>query len=205
MSSSGHRGDAAPHEQPTWIVELRTATPENWARTPVIFHGDVVQQRHPSGPVWSTVTIRHGEHGEPLQLTPERLDLRVRPSDLPSENTVGPAYDLNHVVHMWCAGGLEPEAIEDFLEATQGIAGEYALGREAWLEVLSHATDPNGGESDQPMFDDIFLGRYADTGAIDRLEADPRWGGPSADLHQQAPNRLDLLIQPRLNRIAEHR
>ena len=202
---SGHGSDPTFRSEPTWIVELRTVASDDWARTPIIFHGDVVSQRHPPGTAWATVTIRHSAPDEPLQLTPERLDLRVRPSDLPPALTVGPAHDLDHVVHMWCAGGLGPEAIEGFLEATRGIASRYALGREAWLEVLSHAVDPDGGETDEPMFDDIFLGRYRNPDAVDLLDADPRWSQASSTLHAQAPHRLDLVIQPVLNRIAEHR
>lgn len=186
-------------------MELRTVEPDDWARSSVVFHGLVLTQRHPPGAPWATVTIRHAGPDEPLVLTSERLDLRVTPSDLPDALTAGPAHDLDHVVHMWCAGGLDPEAIEDFLAATQGVAARYALGREAWLEVLAHASDPDGGEAGEPMFDDIFLGRYADPAAVERLDADPRWREPSAELRSRASTLLDLVIQPRLNRIAEHR
>ena len=204
MSSSGHHGDIGS-EHARWIVELRTVEAEDWARSHPIFHGEVVEQRFPSGPAWATVTVRREQASEPLTLTPERLDLRVQPTDLPAEHTAPRAFDVNHVVHMWCAGGLDPEAIEEFLEDTRGIAAQYAVGREAWLEVLSHAIDPDGGESGEPMFDDIFLGRYADADALARLDADPRWSEPSERLHAEASTRLDLVIRPKVNRIAEHR
>lgn len=204
VSSSGHQHDVESGHR-YWIVELRTVEAEDWAHGAPIFHGDVLEQRFPPGPAWSTITIRHERAGEPLTLTADRVDLRVQPTDLPAEHTAGRAFDVNHVVHMWCAGGLDPEAIEEFLTATWGIAAHYAQGREAWLEVLAHAVDPEGGESREPMFDDIFLGRYADVDALARLDADPRWSEPSDRLHAAASSRLDLVIQPEVNRIAEHR
>lgn len=204
VSSSGHTG-GSPDQSPSWIVELRTVPKDDWARTPVIFHADVLTQQHPPGPAWATVTIRHERPDEPLVLTSDRVDLRVQTSDLPATLTAAPTQDLDHVIHMWCAGGLAPEAIEEFLEATRGIAADYALGREAWLEVLSHATDPDGGESGQPMFDEIFLGRYATPEHLERLQRDPRWVGPSERLHASLTSRLDLILQPRFNRLATQR
>lgn len=204
MFPSGQHGDTGS-EHTRWIVELRTVEADDWARSQPIFHGEVIEQRFPPGPAWATVTLRSDRTGEPLSLTSDRVDLRVRPTDLPTEHTAPRAFDTDHVVHMWCAGGLDPEAIEDFLDDTRGIAVQYAVGREAWLEVLSHAVDPEGSESIEPMFDDIFLGRYPDADALARLDADPRWSEASDRLHAEVSNRLDLVIQPKVNRIAEHR
>ena len=205
MSSPGHHDGPSDNERPTWILELRSIESDDWAQSPVIFHGHVIEQRHPSGPSWATATIRPGRPDVGLRLTPSRVDLRVQPSDLPDDLTAAICPDTNHVVHMWCAGGLQPEAIEDFLEATRGVAADYALGREAWLEVLAHADDPDGGESTAPMFEDIFLGRYPNAAALRRLDNDPRWS-PHADvLHSQTSSRLDVILQPHVNRIAEFR
>ncbi len=189
-------------------MELSTSADfgaDEWSDPDVVFHGEVVERRDGSNQGWRTVTIRDADLTRPLMLTNDRVDLRVAPTPLPSSLTAHPTWALDHIVHMWCGGGQDPEAIEEFLEATRGVAARYTIGREAWLEVLAHPTDRDGAETDQPLFDDIFLGRYRDLASLEQLDRDPAWSGHYERLRQRTTTVLDVALVPKVNRIAEHR
>ena len=160
-------GDAAPDRSPSdWIVRLHThrggdpdATPPGSDPT-VVLAGDVVAHRGHAGTNFGSVSVHRRAAAQPLVLTSDTVDLRCESRDLPDDSrNTEPATDLDHVVHVICSRFDEPEAIEEFLEATRGLNG-YIIGREAWLEVIAHPTDPDGGTSDHPLIDDVYFGRY---------------------------------------------
>lgn len=206
-------GDAAPdRSRSDWIVRLHrdntstsTEASELRADSSVVLAGDVVAHRGDAATNFGAVSIHRRASDEQLQLSADVLELRCESRDLPDSNNTPPATDLDHVVLILCSRFSEPEAIERFMAATRGMAASYMAGREAWLEVLAHPTDRDGGMSDTPIVDDVFLGRYPDLETWQALHDLEAWARPLEELEREASTIFHLVIAPTINRVALYR
>lgn len=206
-------GDAAPdRSRSDWIVRLHRDTTEVDADTcargvdsTVLLAGHVVAHRGHAATNFGAVSIVRRPTNEPLQLTSEVLELRCDSRDLPDSNNAPATADLDHVVHVLCSRFGDPQAIERFMDATRGLINDYTLGREAWLEVLAHPTDNHGGSTDEPIVDDVFVGRYPDVKTWRALHEWDPWKTAVEDFEAEASTIFHLVVAPTINRLAAHR
>ncbi|MEM7286826.1 MAG: hypothetical protein AAF480_10785 [Actinomycetota bacterium] len=171
----------------------------------LVFAGEVVRHRGGAATRFSAVSIHRVAETGGLPSTPDVLELRCEPRDLPESRNAPAATGLDHVVHVLCSHFEEPEAIERFMTATRGMSDDYVLGREAWLEVLDHPSDRGGGPPLDPVVDDIYLGRYPSVEAWDALHALPDWEEAVTVMESEATTLFHLLVAPTVNRIAAYR
>ena len=204
-------GDAAPDRSPSdWIVRLHTdrgGDPDDnppGADPTIVLAGDVVAHRGHAGTRFGSVSVLRRASAEPLRLTSNTIDLRCESLDLPESQNAEPAGDTDHVVHVLCSRFEDPEAIEEFLDATRGL-NTYSLGRETWLEVTAHPTDPDGGMSEHPFIDDVFFGRYRSVDDWLALHEWEPWRREVEKLEAAATTMFHLVVAPTINRLAAYR
>ena len=204
-------GDAAPGRSPSdWIVRLHRDTTRldvatSSAGSTIVLAGPVVAHRGQTGTDFGAVSIHRLTPDIALELTRDVLDLRCEQRDLPNDRNAAPTTDLDHVVHVLCSRFADPQAIERFMADTRGLIDGYTSGREAWFEVLAYPTDQVGGTSDEPIVDDIFVGRYPTLQAWHELHAWEPWKQAIEALEAQATTLFHLVVAPTINRLAAHR
>lgn len=206
-------GDAAPdRSRSDWIVRLHRDTTEPddetlvaRAESTVVLAGHVVAHRGPAATNFGAVSLHHRPAGRRLDLTPHVVELRCEPRDLPTSNNAPPATDLDHVVHVLCSRFPDPEAIERFMDATRGLIDDFTDGREGWFEVLTQPTDQAGGTTDEPIVDDLFIGRYPSLEAWLRLHELEQWMAALEILEAEASTIFHLVVAPTINRLAAYR
>lgn len=205
-------GDAAPDgSRSPWILRLHrdpTTAPSRPSSSrgdpTVVLAGDVVTYRgHPSTE-FGAVSI-HRRPATRLELSPDVMELHCELRDLPPTNNCPPATDLQHVVHVLCSRFADPEAIERFLDATRGLLDGYALGREAWFEVLAQPIDRDGTTTNEPIVDDVFIGRYESAERWRELHEWEPWKTAIEALEAEATTIFHLVIAPTINRMADIR
>lgn len=191
----------------SWIVRLGRTRPTRAsfaAAENVILAGEAVDAATESGLAFRSVEVRLQNRCQHLELARDTIEIRCTPRDLPESSLAAPAPATDHVVHLICSRFEDPQAIERFLDATAHIERPW-IGREAWLEVETHATSPAGAECEAPLVDDVFIARYPDIESWRELNGREDWVRASKAMEHEATTIFDLMIVPTVNRIAAFR
>lgn len=199
--------DACPQAvdaQSLWIATAKLGAE-------LVLWGEVVGARAQTHP-WTAAAISAFRDAETLQAARDRRLCRAEdraagprwefvgsPVETPPTLQAAPTDDLDHVVNLVLLGEAEPDVMEQFLEATKGLAAAAGAEREAWLELDEQETD-----NDAP-FTEVFVSRYPSVEAWWGLHKSEDWAPHSKELEADMSAFTDVLVQPHLNRIAAHR
>ena len=211
-------GGASVSSDPVDLEDLWRCTSKFGAE--LLLLGDVVATRGQVDHSWQSVVIESFPSREVLGQARERLRNRrgagltatvtgaptgprwtftATAVETPPDLQAGTTHELDHVINIVMMSYTDPEHVERFLDATRGLAGSAGARREAWLEIRNQITDHSAG------FDELFVSRYPTIGAWQALHDNEGWAPHSLELESHMAAFLDVVIQPRINRLATQR